>query len=97
MRNTRLLIVGVNGLSNEVAKNLVLAGIGSLTVMDDELVQASDLGAQFFLRSTDVGVNVTSANAFMEIESQGSCVAYSGTQSRRFRQFNHKRHVSLYS
>jgi hypothetical protein len=32
-----------------VAKNLVLAGIGSLTILDHEPVTEADLDAQFFL------------------------------------------------
>jgi tRNA A37 threonylcarbamoyladenosine dehydratase len=35
MRATHVLVVGLNGLSNEVIKNLVLAGIGSLTILSD--------------------------------------------------------------
>ena len=48
----------MRALSNEIAKNLVLAGIGSLTVQDDQLVQEVDLGAQFLLSEEDVGKNV---------------------------------------
>jgi ubiquitin-like 1-activating enzyme E1 A len=32
-----------------VAKNLVLAGIGSLTIIDHQDVTEEDLGAQFFI------------------------------------------------
>jgi ubiquitin-like 1-activating enzyme E1 A len=39
----------VKALANEVAKNLVLAGIGSLTILDHEPVTETDLDAQFFL------------------------------------------------
>jgi len=45
-------------LANEVAKNLVLAGIGSLTILDHEVVTEEDLGAQFFLTEEHVGQNV---------------------------------------
>jgi len=39
----------MKALGNEIAKNLVLAGIHSLTILDDALVAEEDLGAQFFL------------------------------------------------
>ena len=39
----------MKALANEVAKNLVLAGIGSLTIIDHEPVTEADLDAQFFL------------------------------------------------
>ena len=41
-----------------MAKNLVLAGIGSLTVVDDQTITEDDLGAQFFISEEHVGQNV---------------------------------------
>lgn len=58
MRNAKILVAGVNGLSNEVCKNLVLAGIGALTIIDPDVVREEDLGAQFFLREEDIGKSV---------------------------------------
>lgn len=58
MRNSHILLVGLKGIANETAKNLVLAGIGSLTVIDDETVKPEDLAAQFFVQESDVGKNV---------------------------------------
>ena len=48
----------MKALANEIAKNLVLAGIGSLTVIDHESVKEEDLFAQFFVVEDDVGKNV---------------------------------------
>lgn len=48
----------MKSLANEVAKNLVLAGIGSLTVLDHESVTEEDLGAQFFVYEEHLGQNV---------------------------------------
>ena len=48
----------MKALANEIAKNLVLAGIGSLTVVDDQVVTEDDLGAQFFVSEQHVGLNV---------------------------------------
>lgn len=58
MRNTKILIVGMKSLSNEVVKNTVLAGVGGITILDPEQVDPKDLGAQFFLRESDIGSNV---------------------------------------
>jgi len=58
MRNANVLIITMRALANEVAKNLVLAGIGSLTVLDSEDVVEEDLGAQFFVSEEHVGMNV---------------------------------------
>ncbi|KAJ5126299.1 DNA damage tolerance protein rad31 [Penicillium atrosanguineum] len=49
IRSANILLVTVKALANEVAKNLVLAGIGSLTIIDHEPVTEADLDAQFFL------------------------------------------------
>ncbi|KKA26623.1 hypothetical protein TD95_002928 [Thielaviopsis punctulata] len=49
IRNARVLLITLGSLGNEIAKNLVLAGIGSLTVLDHKLISESDFGAQFLL------------------------------------------------
>jgi ubiquitin-like 1-activating enzyme E1 A len=53
----------MKALANEIAKNLVLAGIGSLTVIDHELVTEDDLGAQFFISEANMGMNRAEAAA----------------------------------
>lgn len=55
MRNTNILLVGLNGLANEVSKNLILAGLGSITLLDPGVVAESDVESQFFLREEDLG------------------------------------------
>lgn len=49
IRSANILLVTAKAIANEVAKNLVLAGIGSLTIVDHEPVTEADLDAQFFL------------------------------------------------
>lgn len=44
MRASDILVIGVNGLTGEVMKNIVLAGINSLTILDDK--EVSLLGFQ---------------------------------------------------
>jgi len=57
LRNSSILIVGGKALSNEVCKNLVLAGVSSLTIVDDENVTPEDLGSQFLVSEKNVGQN----------------------------------------
>jgi ubiquitin-like 1-activating enzyme E1 A len=38
MLNARVLVVGLRGLATEIAKNLILAGIGHLTILEHEKV-----------------------------------------------------------
>jgi ubiquitin-like 1-activating enzyme E1 A len=63
IRNANILLISMKALANEIAKNLVLAGIGSLTVVDHEVVTESDLGAEFFISEADVGTNRAEAAA----------------------------------
>lgn len=58
-----ILLISMKALANEIAKNLVLAGVGSLTIIDDEIVTEADLGAQFFLSQENVGQNRAEAAA----------------------------------
>mmetsp|Transcript_16633 Transcript_16633/g.19940 ORF Transcript_16633/g.19940 Transcript_16633/m.19940 type:complete len:864 (+) Transcript_16633:406-2997(+) len=51
----RVLIIGMKGIGIEAAKNLILAGPGSVTICDDEVVTFSDLGTNFFLSEQDIG------------------------------------------
>ena len=55
MQQSTVLIVGLKGLGIEIAKNVALGGVKSLTLHDPKPVQLSDLSAQFFLREDDVG------------------------------------------
>lgn len=57
LRGARVLLVGVGGLGAEVAKNIVLAGIKSLTLMDHTKVTKEDFCCQFFVRREDLGQN----------------------------------------
>jgi len=55
MGASNVLIIGLKGLGVEIAKNIALAGVKSLTLHDPGSVSISDLSAQFFLRPEDVG------------------------------------------
>lgn len=58
MRNATILVLTVRGLATEVIKNIVLAGIGKLIIVDNEDVKEEDLGTGFFFRDEDVGRKV---------------------------------------
>lgn len=55
MGASNVLVVGLKGLGVEIAKNIALAGVKSLTVYDPAPVKIADLSAQFFLTPADVG------------------------------------------
>ena len=49
------VLIGVSGLGAEVAKNCILAGISSITLVDPCAPTAYDLGGNFYLTESDVG------------------------------------------
>ncbi len=60
MRSSTVLLLSLRSLAHETIKNLVLAGIGRLIVMDDGVVAEEDLGGGFLFREEDgcVGLEV---------------------------------------
>ncbi|KAK0461961.1 ubiquitin activating enzyme [Desarmillaria tabescens] len=63
MAASNVLIVGVRGLGVEIAKDVVLAGVKSVTIYDPEPVTIQDLSSQFFLRQEDIGKSRAEATA----------------------------------
>ncbi len=55
MGASNVLIAGLKGLGVEIAKNIALAGVKSLTLWDPQETQIADLSSQFFLHEEDVG------------------------------------------
>jgi len=51
----KVLISGLRGLGAEIAKNLILAGPAAVVLHDESLVEARDLGSNFYLVEADVG------------------------------------------
>ncbi|XP_008061368.1 ubiquitin-like modifier-activating enzyme 7 [Carlito syrichta] len=54
IQGAKVLLSGLQGLGAEVAKNLVLMGVGSLTLHDPRPTCWSDLAAQFFFSEQDL-------------------------------------------
>lgn len=55
MGQSHVLIAGLRGLGVEIAKNIALAGVKSLTLYDTKPAALADLSSQFFLHPEDVG------------------------------------------
>ncbi|XP_030743465.1 ubiquitin-like modifier-activating enzyme 7 [Echinops telfairi] len=62
IQGAKVLLSGLRGLGAEVAKNLVLMGVGSLTLHDPHPTCWSDLTAQFFLSEKDLGTSRAEAS-----------------------------------
>ena len=55
LKGSKVLIAGVGGLGNFVATELVLAGIGKITLVDPDVVEIHNLNRQFLFTEEDVG------------------------------------------
>ncbi|XP_054549988.1 ubiquitin-like modifier-activating enzyme 7 isoform X2 [Talpa occidentalis] len=62
IQKAKVLLSGLQGLGAEVAKNLVLMGVGSLTLHDPHPTCWADLAAQFFLSEKDLEKNRAEAS-----------------------------------
>ncbi|MFH4977841.1 hypothetical protein AB6A40_004550 [Gnathostoma spinigerum] len=57
LRNSSVLLAGLSGCGAEVAKNLMLAGVSSLTLLDHSEVTKDDEYCQFMIPLESVGKN----------------------------------------
>eukprot|EP01130_Rhizamoeba_saxonica_P006439 TRINITY_DN2563_c0_g4_i1.p1 TRINITY_DN2563_c0_g4~~TRINITY_DN2563_c0_g4_i1.p1 ORF type:complete len:1041 (+),score=296.06 TRINITY_DN2563_c0_g4_i1:205-3327(+) len=57
LQESSCLLMGLGGLGVEIAKNLVLMGISSLTIHDPENATMLDLSSNFYLSEDDIGIN----------------------------------------
>ena len=55
MQDSSVLIVGLDGLGVEAAKNVILAGVKSVDLHDNTPTSYTDLGSQFYLTEADLG------------------------------------------
>jgi hypothetical protein len=63
MGASNVLIIGLNGLGVEIAKNIILAGVKSVTLHDDTPASHLDLAAQFYLTEEDIGQSRAQASS----------------------------------
>ncbi|XP_055504306.1 ubiquitin-like modifier-activating enzyme 1 [Leucoraja erinacea] len=62
MKKTNVLISGMRGLGVEIAKNIILGGVKSVTIHDEGTTEWSDLSSQFYLSEKDIGKNRADAS-----------------------------------
>jgi hypothetical protein len=64
MRSSTVLILSLKTVAHEIIKNLVLAGIGRLIVMDNGVVTEEDLGSGFLFREEEGAVGQEVCHSF---------------------------------
>nr|XP_046220694.1 ubiquitin-like modifier-activating enzyme 1 isoform X1 [Oncorhynchus gorbuscha] len=78
MQSSNILVSGMRGLGVEIAKNVILGGVKSVTLHDQGLAEWRDLSSQFYLREEDLGKNraEVSQTRLAELNSYVPVVAY---------------------
>jgi len=81
LKRANVLISGLNGLGAEVAKNVILANVNSVTLHDACAAAPADLGSHFYLSAADVGRNRAEAcvQLMQELNPSVRVAALSGT------------------
>jgi NEDD8-activating enzyme E1 regulatory subunit len=71
-----ILLINATAAGTEALKNLILPGVGFVTVLDDKLIEERDLGNNFFLTQDEIGKSraETTLNHLLELNEdvQGS-------------------------
>lgn len=68
MQNTNILIIGLDGLGQEIAKNVILAGVNKVVLYDSKTVEERDLGSGFYFSKKHINNNRAEA-AFSELNN----------------------------
>ena len=58
MRESKILVVGLDGAGSELLKNLVLAGLGNITIMEDRIVDQNIIDTHFYVTDKDLNTKV---------------------------------------
>ena len=64
-----MLVVGGGGLGSEVAKNVVLAGVKSLTLLDPAPLQSHDVGCRFLANNDGESVMAVGLSCYVVMMS----------------------------
>ncbi|WP_455854256.1 molybdopterin-synthase adenylyltransferase MoeB [Ensifer canadensis] len=81
LKGARVLVIGAGGLGAPVLQYLAAAGIGTLGIVDDDVVSLSNLQRQIIHRTTDIGqAKVESASAAI-----GALNPHVGVETHPFR------------
>jgi len=57
LQNSRVMVVGAGALGNEIVKNLALLGVGTILIVDFDIIESSNLSRSILFRAGDEGRN----------------------------------------
>lgn len=91
MANSAVLISGLGGLGVEIAKNVILGGVKSVTLHDEKNCTITDLSSQFYLSEESLGKNraLCSCKQLSELNNYVPTTSYTGPLTNEYiRQFS---------
>lgn len=86
MQNSDILISGLGGVGVEIAKNIILGGVKSVTLHDQKNCSIKDLSSQFYLNKASVGQNRAESciKQLSELNNYVTTIVYTGVLSDVF-------------
>lgn len=93
MATTDVLICGLGGLGVEIAKDIILGGVRSVTLHSNKQCTLQDLSSQFFLDENDLGKNLADASCQKLAELNMNVQVRTHTAALLDEQFLSKFHV----
>lgn len=86
MANSDILLSGLGGLGLEIAKNVILGGVKSITLHDTATCELHDLSSQFYLTEADIGKNRAEASCaqLAELNNYVRTVSHTGPLTEEF-------------
>ncbi|XP_059047630.1 ubiquitin-like modifier-activating enzyme 1 [Achroia grisella] len=86
MANSDVLVSGLGGLGVEVAKNVILGGVKSVTLHDERTCTVADLSSQFYLSEKTIGQNraLASCEQLSELNHYVPTTAHTGPLTEEF-------------
>ncbi|MCG7270256.1 ThiF family adenylyltransferase [Corynebacterium amycolatum] len=83
LRSSRVLVIGAGGLGSPALLYLAGAGVGHITIIDDDVVDESNLQRQVIHRESDIGrpKAESAADAVRRLDSEASVTAIVGRLS----------------
>lgn len=86
MQTADILISGLGGVGVEIAKNIILGGVKSVTLHDDRNCTTRDLSSQFYLSKSAIGQNRAEScrKQLSELNNYVSTSVYTGELTEDF-------------
>lgn len=55
IKTAKILVINLSAVGTEIVKNLMLGGVGSLSIIDDHKISSEDLLSQYYILERDIG------------------------------------------